>query len=201
MATAEPMPSPGQPVDATGRPAVDPTENVKALTEASVKRLDDLAELRAHHYERAEERRLYYESLLRAADERLRQAESDRIDAIRAVDVAAVQRSAEDTATRANTLAVQVSTAADVVRTTLATALEPIQKDIADLRRSQSEALGSKAQVVESKDVGNQRVGLWIAAAVVGIGAITLVDRLATPDPAPVVISPAAIQPAAAETP
>jgi cobalamin biosynthesis Mg chelatase CobN len=158
--SAQPAPGPG--VDAQGRPVIDPTENVKALAAAGERRADDL---------RDAERRLTEAKLTHLAeivelraeyDELLRKKESERIDAIRAVDVSQVQRTAEDAATRANTLAAQVATAADVVRTTLATALEPIQKDIADLRRAQYEAQGQKTQVVEARGANQYVMGIVI---------------------------------------
>jgi hypothetical protein len=95
----------------------------------------------------------------------LRQAETARIDAIRATDVGAVSAAAVVATTQANTLAQQVATSAETLRTqvaaaaaaataALAAALEPIQKDIADLRRAQYEAQGQKTQVVEARDTG-----------------------------------------------
>lgn len=109
----------------------------------------------------------------------LRHAETERIDAIRAVDVGAVQRAAEVAALQAATLAATVATSAEAMRaqvaaaataaqTSLAGALVPIQKDISDLRQSQWQGVGEKTQVIESREeVGGKRqsVGLWIAAA------------------------------------
>lgn len=145
---------------------IDPTQNVKDLTEAAVKRLDDLRETDSGHQVTLLQtivRNLENTATLRADyDEKLRDAESKRIDAIRAVDVGAVQRAAEVSAAQAQTLAVQVATSAETLRTqvaaaaiasatALAAALDPIQKDIADLRRAQYEAQGQKTQVVEGR--------------------------------------------------
>jgi len=156
MVAGAPNGGPGPAVDALGRPAVDPTENVKALNEASIKAQRDLIDLDRVHIKDMLEQRRYYEDLLRQADRELRQAESDRLDSIRAVDIAAVQRSTQEASERANTLATQVATAADVVRTTLAAGLDPIRNDIADLRRSQSEAAGQKTQVVEGRSAAEE---------------------------------------------
>lgn len=79
-----------------------------------------LADLRAHY------------------DARLREAETARMDAIRTVDVGAVNRAAEVSATQAQTLASQVAVSAETLRTqvaaaataastALSAALEPIQ--------------------------------------------------------------------------
>jgi hypothetical protein len=168
------MAGPG--VDSQGQPAADPTRNVLDLVQAAVVRLDDL--------------RIASEKLLDVQLQRLddmRVAESARIDAIRAVDVGAVQRAAEVANTQAITLAAQVSTSAETLRTqaaataaahnvTLGAALEPIQKDIADLRRAQYEALGQKTQVVEAQAKGVDSRGIYtlILAGVVGISTLIL---------------------------
>jgi hypothetical protein len=104
---------------------------------------------------------LYIAELRANYETKLRDAETARIDAIRAVDVGAVQRAAEVAATQASTLAAQVSTSAETLRTQVAAAagaqtialnaaLDPIQKRIDDLTRAQYEAQGQKTQVVET---------------------------------------------------
>jgi len=165
---------PGPGVDARGRPVVDPTANVISILEAAVQRQDDLRE--------AEGRRIDEKAELRAEyDEKLREAESKRIDAIRAVDVGAVNRAAEVAAAQATTLAAQVATSAETLRTqvaaaasaatiALAAALEPVQKDIADLRRAQYEALGQKTQGVEDRGANQWGVGLAIGVGLSVIG-------------------------------
>lgn len=164
---------PGIGVDAYGGAVIDPSKNVLDLVDAAVLRLDDLRE--------ADNRRLTEIAELRADyDEKLRKAETARIDAIRAVDVGAVNRAAEVSAQQAMTLAAQVATSAETLRaqvaaaataavTGLAAALEPIQKDIADLRKTQYEQAGQKAQVGETRQRG-AGVGLWIGLAVAGVG-------------------------------
>lgn len=167
--------APGPGVDIAGRPVIDPTANVTAIVEAAVKRQDDLRLASERRADDMANLRAHYDELLRAKDAQLAQKESDRIDAIRLVDVGNVSRAAEEAATRANTLATQVATAADVVRTTLATALEPIMKDIADLRRAQYEAQGQKTQVVEGRSANGAvvaAVGLGITLVVALIGLI-----------------------------
>jgi len=150
----------------------DPTPNVVAIIDAVVRRQDDLRE--------AQNKRLSeMVALVAEHAKELRTAEAARIDAIRAVDVGAVNRATEVAATQASTLAAQVATSAETLRTqvsaaaqaatvALAAALEPIQKDIADLRRVQYEAAGSKAQTVE----GRSSWGLVIAA--VGLAAAVI---------------------------
>lgn len=135
-------------VDAYGGPVWDPSKNVLDLVEAAIKRQDDLRELQAEHQTEKDDLRyqFYHE---------LRQAETARIDAIRAVDVGAVAAAAQVSATQATTLATTVASSAEALRNqvaaaasaqtvALAAALDPIQKDIADLRRAQYEQQGSQ---------------------------------------------------------
>jgi hypothetical protein len=199
-------PAPGPGVDDEGRPVLDPTRNVLDLVDAAVKRVDDLREaetrhlreilkLRWEHQQAVERHQDRIVSLLTQHDndvdtlrsyfgKELREAESKRIDAIRAVDVSAVQRAAEVSATQAQTLANQVAVSAEALRaqvaaaqsaaaTSLAAALDPIQKDIADLRRAQYEQAGSKAQVVEGRSSNAAMV------AVIGVGLTLLIIVIA----------------------
>lgn len=164
----------------------DPTKNVESLVEAAMQRQDDLREMEARHVREIIERDARHaretNSLRDQKDSELRQAETARIDAIRAVDVGAVNRAAEVAATQAGALAaqliataeasrVQVAAAASASVTSLAAALEPIQKDIRDLRDAQSRGQGGKEQVTETREVhGDRRLDTgqlisWIIAA------------------------------------
>jgi len=192
----------GPAIDAHGHVALDPTENVKLIVSSAVRRGDDLRNSESRHTREilklhtqrsddlrtAESRHLREISTLRANFyEELRDAEADRIDAIRAVDVGAVNRAAEVAATQASTLATQVAVSAETLRTQvqataaagvvgLTAALEPIQKDIQDLRKAQYEAQGQKTQVIETHAKGGN-VGMWIGlgiAAVVGLSSFML---------------------------
>jgi hypothetical protein len=173
------QPAPGPGVDAQGRAVIDPTENVKALTEAAVARLDDIADLRAKYTEKIEDLRAAHSTELRVADEKLRLAESARIDAIRAVDVGAVQRAAEVASAQAEALRLQVQAAATAAQTSLTAALDPIQKDIADLRRAQYEAQGQKTQIVETRATGDYRMTILAVVVTLIVTAIPLLVVLA----------------------
>jgi hypothetical protein len=170
--------SPGPGVDEAGRPVVDPTENVIALVQAGLARQDDLraadavlAELRARYEERIDRLRSEH-------GREIRLAEAARIDAIRAVDVAAVTRAAEVAAAQATTLAAQVVASAEAMRTqvnaaaiaaatALATALEPHTKAIENLREQQYRQQGQQTQKTEGRDTGQ-----WLVTVVVGVAAI-----------------------------
>jgi hypothetical protein len=178
--------SPGPGVDRFGTPVYDPSKNVDALVEAAIKRQDDLREMQARYVgqigEMREQHARYITELRAQYQKELREAETARIDAIRAVDVGAVNRAAEVSATQATTLATQVATSAEALRgqveaarqqtaTALAAALEPIQKDIQDLRRAQYEAQGQKTQVVEAR--GDQRFNTsTVIAAIATLAAV-----------------------------
>jgi hypothetical protein len=171
--------NPGAGVDSEGRPVLDPTKNVLDLVEASIKRQDDLREMEGKHLREILNIRAEFAR-------ELREAESARLDAIRAVDVGAVNRAAEVSATQAATLATQVATSAETLRTqvaaaataaatALAAALEPIQKDIQDLRRAQYEVQGAKANVGETRlNLGALLGGLSVAMVLV-FGILSLV--------------------------
>jgi hypothetical protein len=59
----------------------------------------------------------------------------------------------------------QVASSASAASEALARSLDPIQKDIADLRRAQYEQQGQKSQVEDSRAKGSS-VGLWIGLSV-----------------------------------
>jgi len=178
---------PGLGVDAAGNPVIDPTKNVLDLVDASVKRLDDM--LTASISRLDDLRTLTLQDVRREMqmradyDEKLRVAESERINAIRLVDTQQVQRAAEVQATQALALANQVAVSAETVRTQvaatlvqsdgkLAEALDPIRKDIADLRRVQYETAGGRTQVIDHR----QGQGVMIAAlSVAGLFAFGLI--------------------------
>ena len=172
------MPSPE--TDDQGRIIVDPTLNVIALHEAGMRRQDDL---RNSENGRVLE---HVDAEARMADLRadhakeMRRAETDRLDAIRGVDQASVRADAAATEIRATTLATQVALSAEAVRTQVAAtaqaaqenltrALDPIQKDIGELRQVQYTTAGSKAESTEAKTETHARVsnvGLWVGLAI-----------------------------------
>jgi len=164
--------SPGPAVDRTGQPVQDPSPNVLDLVEAGLKRQDDLREADARHNREVAKIRHDYEIQLRKADryeagvrskyeDRLREKETQRLDAIRAVDVANVESARVVAEARANTLATQQQASADALRNqveqarittadALAQALAPLQKSVEDLRQTQYQQQGEKSSKVES---------------------------------------------------
>jgi hypothetical protein len=148
-------------------------------------RQDDLREMEAAHLREVIQIRAdcqrdeidgvqHLEKLRAEHAKELREAESERIDAIRKVDVQAVQQAAEVQATREQTLAKQVADAAEAMRsqvaattaaaaTALATALAPITTSIEQLRQAMYEAQGNKAQTVETREKRNAGTNVWLA--------------------------------------
>ena len=169
----------GPAVDAQGRSVADPSANVNALTEAAVKRLDDLREKDSGHLKELMELRARY-------DDKLRVSESARIDAIRAVDQGNVTRASEVAAAQATTLATQLQTSAEALRAqveatrittadTLTAALQPIQNDVSTLREVQFRQQGEKTATVETTDnrraSANQYTNV-ITAVIIAVAAI-----------------------------
>lgn len=156
--------SPGPGVDRYGAPVFDPSKNVDALVEAAIRRQDDLRNSESAHLRELMSIRAQYEAELRTQ-------ESARIDAIRAVDVGAVTRAAEVSATQAATLATQQQASADALRgqveqariataDALAQALAPITKSIEDLRAAQYQQQGEKSSKVETSTADRDLVML-----------------------------------------
>jgi len=165
----------GPATDKHNEPVVDPTKNVLDLVQAAIARQDDLR--RADQALRLSEmRRLDEVAELRAQHEKeLRLAESARIDAIRAVDQGNVTRASEVAAAQATTLATQLQTSAETLRAqveatrittadTLAAALAPIQADVAQLRQVQFTQQGEKAQQTEQRTGFQWSVGAVLAS-------------------------------------
>lgn len=153
----------------------DPTANVLALVNTSVKRLDDLREQERMHRAEMDRMRDAHTREREGLNSELRKAETARIDAIRAVDVGAVSRAAEVSAAQATTLANAVAASAEALRsqvaltatasaTALAAALEPIQRSIDDLRKTQYEQAGQRAQQTESKGTNQWAIGFALSA-------------------------------------
>jgi hypothetical protein len=168
----------GPATDATNQPVVDPTKNVLDLVLAAVQRQDDLRQAESAHVREVMELRSMFA-------EQIRKAETGRIDAIRAVDVGAVNRAAEVAATQATTLALQVAQSAETLRTqvaaaasaatiALAAALEPVQKDIADLRRAQYEAQGKTGAVTDTSAASRSNFAAAIAVAAVLVALLSV---------------------------
>lgn len=139
-----------------GELTIDPTENVKALTEAANTRQDDLraaakelSDVKIAHQEQIGALREDYQ-------EKLRKAESERLDSIRQVDredvnktatqaQSAIAALAQVTTTTAETLRTQVATTAAAQATALANSMGEVNKRLSALELSSSEGRGKQA--------------------------------------------------------
>jgi len=163
--------------------AGDPSKNVMDLVNAAIARVDDLRESETRH--QREVARLLTERV-----ESMMMAESHRIDAIRAVDVDAVQKAASAMATQATSLATQqvqsaealrtqVSETATLAETRLAAALQPIVRDVAELQKRAWETAGGKTQVIETQAKGGT-TSSWMGLAVAAcIGFLSIIMAVA----------------------
>lgn len=154
----------------------DPTKNVESLVEAAMKRQDDLRTAESVHIRELMALRASY-------DQRLRDAEAARIDAIQARSDLTVRSAAEVQQTQANTLAAQVLATADAFRALMGAELAPVKASIDDLRRVQYEAQGQKTQVVEARDTSaavKLSIGTVISIAVLAVAVISLILLYAT---------------------
>jgi hypothetical protein len=161
----------------------DPTENVLGYVDAAVQRQDDLRMQQSRHIRQLMKMRSKHADGMRVA-------EAARINAIRSVDVTAVQQAASVADMRANTLAAQVGTSAEALRTqvqdaataaaiALTAALSPIQTDVADLRKTQYEQQGSKAHSVEEREVlGGQAPWIMLGVAIAGVVGAVIVSQI-----------------------
>ena len=167
----------GIPVDATGGPTIDPTKNVLDLVHAAVKRLDDLHEndtvwseklrnsetlrqdqhiewlresamqLRAAESHRVDEvLKLHSEFTSRLSD-----AERDRINAIRAVDVGAVAVAAQRSSDQANVLANQVAASAETLRSLVATTATTAANTAAQIAAQFTDRLASTEKALTDR--------------------------------------------------
>ena len=174
--------SDGPATDRKNEPVKDPTPNVLDLVASGNQRQDDLRESEARHTR----------EILRMVENhsnQLRVAESKRIDAIRAVDVAASQQASKDAETRATALATQVAQTAEAMRVSnaatatttaqaLATAVAPLSSAIESLRQTQFQQQGAREQVTETREKGASTTN-WIGLIFAG-GAIVSTFMLGT---------------------
>jgi hypothetical protein len=125
----------------------DPTSNVLDLVDAANRRQDDLRKADSHRLTqvaKSELRAVRREIKLRSSyDEKLREAEAKRIDAIRAVDVNAVAVAAERSAQQATVLANQVSASVDTQRGLVATTAQALAEQLQQITTSIIDRLAS----------------------------------------------------------
>ena len=143
-------------VDAEGNPVVDPTKNVLDLVEAMATRQDDLREANNRYVESAV---LHIKEMMALRAEHAKdigELESNRLNAIRQVDVLAVSTAADRAQAAINALAATAAADAQKLRdtltataqtnaTTLAATVTTITERISALEKTSYESKGKSA--------------------------------------------------------
>jgi hypothetical protein len=140
-------PNAGLAIDSGGNPVVDPTENVKALTEAANLRQDDLRQASDRYNAAAINHVKEIVALRSGYEEKLTLAEAKRIDAIRAVDVNAVAIANERSAAAAQVLANSVSSLAATIAEQQKQIVDQINVRISAVEKSQYEGQGKSGGI------------------------------------------------------
>ena len=128
----------------------DPTANVQNVLREAVNRIDDLRKAETQRVNEQMKLRDYFNRLLEVA-------EAKRIDAIRAVDVAAVAVANERATAQAAVLANQVTTSAETLRTLVATTAIAQANQLAQLTTQLTDRLSS-LEKAQYEGVGKGRV-------------------------------------------
>lgn len=169
------MSQPGPATDAAGQNVIDPTANVYALFKAGMDEQSRLREKDAEHFRELlgtfrEQSEMFRDHILAIMNR-----ESARVDSIRAVDVAAVQRTAEVQENRAVALATQVQATADAFAKALAAALEPLHVSVAELQRALYQQQGVKettSETTQATRAQGANVGMWVGIMVAVLGTL-----------------------------
>lgn len=133
----------GKGVDSSGAQVIDPTQNVIALTEAANKRQDDLREL-TDRFTSARIDHLAEIVTLRAEHAKeINALESNRLNAIRQVDVLAVSTAADRAAVAISALAATTAANAENLRNALTSTATTIAKQTADTVSAITERIGA----------------------------------------------------------
>jgi hypothetical protein len=135
----------GLAIDSDGNPVVDPTANVIALVEAANLRQDDL---RQKSDQISRERFSHIKEMMRLHaryEAKLSKAESQRLDAIRTVDVQAFKIQNERQASQADGLRIQVQTVATTLADQQRQQADEINKRLAAIEKLQYEGQGKSS--------------------------------------------------------
>lgn len=134
---------PGIAVDAQGGTVTDPTANVRALNEASIKRIDDVQYV-YRLLAMSELSKVQAIADLRAEyDREIRELESDRLDKIRQVDVLAGNTAADRALIAIQTLAATTTANAETLRSMVANTATTIAQQTANTVTQQNERIAS----------------------------------------------------------
>jgi hypothetical protein len=165
---------------ANDQQSIDPTENVKALSEASAKRQDDLRDAQNALVDE-KIARLHDISALRAEHARdVRDIETKRLDAIRQVDVLNQSIAAARAEAAIQTLAATTSANAEALRTTVAATertlaaqaardAAAVNERLSALERSLSSGTGGAEALTKAR-----QTSFAMISAIIGIAGIVI---------------------------
>lgn len=156
-------------VDYAGNPVIDPTANVIALTEAANQRQDDLRDMNDRRLDAAIKHMEDLAVLRETHSKEIRELESKRLDAIRQVDVLAVNTAAAQALAAIQTLAATTNTNAENLRNALNITATTIATQLANTVAAINERIASLekgAYTGAGKGVGTRElIGYFFAAA------------------------------------
>lgn len=173
---SEPIQQPGIAVDSRGGAVIDPSQNVRELFEAGAIRQDDLRQLNDKRID-AEIRVLAMQldgiekrMMLRAEHAKeIRLLETERVDAIRRVDVLAGNTAADRALVAIQTLATQTTAERETLRNLVTTSASTLATqnaaDLAGIREAIS-ALQKTSYEGAGKGTGKESLGKLIALGV-----------------------------------
>ena len=157
----------------------DPTQNVIALVVSGLLRQDDLRAAESRRVDQAmESERRHSQELATMRGEfyaQLAVAEAKRIDAIRAVDVAAVAVANDRATAQATVLANQVETSAETLRALVAATATSTAQQFSTLTTQLTERLSALEKVQNERSGGSggmRDMWGWIVSAIVAIVAV-----------------------------
>ena len=133
---------PGLGVDATGSPVIDPTQNVKDLSEAANKRQDDLREAERRYNDLRDEYHRAMSALRAEHQKELNAKESSRLDSIRQVDREDVAKTAAQSNLAIATLAKQTTDLAATLQAQRAADMSEMSKRLSALELTSSATAG-----------------------------------------------------------
>jgi len=144
-------------IDFTGGPVVDPTENVKDLSEALSQRQDDLRDINNLYLL---QRVIAVEEVAKIRAEHVKEInalEANRLDKIRQVDILNASRSEERAGEAIKTLATQTATNAETLRTMVATSATTLATQLTNLFAESNKRI-SALELASSEGRGKQAV-------------------------------------------
>lgn len=170
----------GLPVGTAGNQAIDPSENVKALSEASSQRQDDLRELQDRLTEEKIKRIEQVMQLRADHAKEIRILDADRLKAIREVDMLNQSIAAARSETAIQTLASATSAKDEAMRSTVATTERTLAAQAARDAASVNERLTAIERMLSSGIGGQEalekakRTSFAMISAILGVAGIVI---------------------------